>query len=199
MANPYLEYLTADNAVFVAVDYLTGFQSGLRTMDKTLYQNNLTALARTVRTFDLPTIVLGDERDPLGVFMPQIEKYFTDAPRITRTTPSAWREPAFVETIEATGRQKLIFAGISIDNCTLLTAIGAMQAGYQVYVVADVSGAESKLIEDVALHRLIQAGAVPVTWVSLGSELLISAGGWLSEEGEALGQIYTDHTLYFQT
>ena len=89
-------------------------------------------------------------------------------------------------------------AGISTDNCTLLTSLDAMKAGYEVYVVVDISGAESDLIERMAIERLVQAGAVPVTWVSLGSELLISAGGWKTKEGAALAKIYEDHTLYFQ-
>ena len=73
-----------------------------------------------------------------------------------------------------------------------------MRDNYQVYVVADVSGAESQLIEEMALQRLIQAGAVPTTWVSLGSELLVSTGGWTSAPGKKLAKIYTDYTLYFQ-
>ena len=197
-ANPYLENVTADNAVFVAVDYLTGFQPAIRTMDRDLYQNNLTGLARMIAAFDMPVIVLGDEGPPRGSFMPQMEEYFGEAAFVGRSTPSAWREADFREAVEATGRRKLVLAGISTDNCTLLTALDAMRDGYEVYVVADVSGAESQLIEDVALTRLVQAGAVPITWVSLGSELLIAEGGWESEVGGELSQIYRDHTLWFQ-
>ena len=194
----YTERLTPDNAVFVAVDYLTGFQPAIRTMDRYEYQNNLTGLSKTIETFGLPTIVLGDEGGPRGAFMPQMAEYFADAPKVARSTPSAWEEEAFRDAIAATGRRKIVFAGISTDNCTLLTGLGAMRDGYEVYVVVDVSGAESELIEDVAVTRLVQAGAVPVTWVSLGSELLVDAGGWETEQGQALARIYTDHTLYFQ-
>jgi hypothetical protein len=119
-----------------------------------------------------------------------------NAPKIGRTAPSAWREPKFVQAIQATGRRKIIFAGISIDNCVLLTALDAMRDGYEVHVVADVSGAESSFIERVALDRLIQAGAVPHTWVSLGSELL---SDWRSPEGAALGQVYARHSNYFRS
>ncbi len=196
--NPYLENLTADNTVFIAVDFLTGFQPAIRTMDRDLYQNNLTGLAKTVRIFNLPTIVLGDEGPPRGTFMPQIAQYFGSGTRVARGTPSAWREKAFVDAIARTGRRKLVFAGISIDNCTMLTAIDAMRAGYRVYVVSDVSGAESELIQSTAMQRLVQAGATPLTWVSFGSELLVSKGGWATPEGKALSDVYTRHTLYFQ-
>ena len=195
----FLDNVTADNAVFVAVDYLTGFEPAIRSMDLSAYHNNLTGLSRMVNVFDLPVIVLGDEGKGRGRFMRQMDEHFADAPRVARDTPSAWREPAFVRAVEATGRRKLVFAGISIDNCTLLTALDAMRDGYEVYVVADVSGAESALIEDVALMRLVRAGAVPVTWVSLGSELLVSKGGWGTPEGAALAQVYSQHSNYLRT
>ena len=197
-ASAYLENLTPDNSVFVAVDYLTGFQPAIRTMDRNLYQNNLSGLAETVQIFNLPTIVLGDEGPPRGKFMPQMGQFFSHATYVARHSPSAWREPAFVSAVAATGRHKLVFAGISIDNCTMLTALDAMRAGYQVYFVTDVSGAESDLIERSALTRLVQAGAIPVTWVSFGSELLVAKGGWPAAEGKRLGEIYAKHTLYFQ-
>ena len=197
-SDPYLENLTADNAVFVAVDFLTGFQPAIRTMDRDLYQNNLTGLAKTVRIFNLPTIILGDEGPPRGKFMPQMTEYLGNGTRVARHTPSAWREKAFVDAIAKTGRRKLVFAGISIDNFTMLTAIDAMRAGYQTYVITDVSGAESDLIERTAIERLVQAGATPVSWVSFGSELLVSKGGWPTPEGKQLSEVYTKHTLYFQ-
>ena len=109
--NPYLENVTADNAIFIAVDYLTGFQPAIRTMDKTLYQNNLTGLSKMVKAFGLPTIVLGDEGGPRGTFMPQMKTYFADAPFIARTIPSAWREQAFVEAVKATERKKTHLRG----------------------------------------------------------------------------------------
>ena len=197
-SNPYLDNLTSENAVFVAVDYLTGFQPAIRTMERDHYQSNLTGLAKTISLFRLPTVVLGDEEPPRGKFMPQVREYFGGGTFVPRHTPSAWREPAFVDAIRKSGRRKIILAGISIDNCTLLTGLDAMRAGYQVYVVTDVSGAESDLIERSAMQRLVQAGAVPVTWVSLGSELLVAKGGWETPEGKRLADIYSKHTLYFQ-
>jgi hypothetical protein len=198
LANPLERYwrrVTPDNATLVLVDYLTGFESALKTMGRPEYRNNLTALCEVATIFKLPVIVIGDNGDGRrGEFMPQVEAYFPDAPRIPRTMPSAWREPRFVETVRSFGRPKLILAGISIDNCVLLTALDAMRDGLDVHVVADVSGAESALIERVGLDRLIQAGAVPTTWVSLGSELLTD---WRTPEGERLGKVYSERTNYF--
>ncbi|SFQ81169.1 isochorismatase family protein [Hymenobacter arizonensis] len=189
----YLEKLTPQNSVLVMVDFLTGFDPGLKTIDKSLYNNNVTALAKLGKLFKLPTLVIGDEGGFRGKFYPALAQYLPDAPRIERHTVSAWQEPKFVEAVKKTGRKKLILAGISIDNCTTHLALDALKAGYEVYVVTDCSGSNEKLVEEAAMMRLTQAGAVMTSWVSLGSELL---GDWKKPEGATLGQIYQEHSAW---
>ncbi|WP_052732743.1 isochorismatase family protein [Hymenobacter terrenus] len=189
----YLEKLTPQNSVLVMVDFLTGFDPGLKTIDKSLFNNNVTALTKVGKLFKLPTLVIGDEGGFRGKFYPALAQYLPDAPRIERHTVSAWQEPKFVEAVKKTGRKKLILAGISIDNCTTHLALDALKAGYEVYVVTDCSGSNEKLVEEAAMMRLTQAGAVMTSWVSLGSELL---GDWKKPEGATLGQIYQEHSAW---
>jgi hypothetical protein len=73
----YLVKLTPENSVLVMVDYLTGFLPGLRTMDRDTYMNNVTALAKIGKIFQLPTIILGDEGGFRGEFFPQISQYLS--------------------------------------------------------------------------------------------------------------------------
>ena len=70
-----------------------------------------------------------------------------------------------------TGRRDVIIGGISIDNCTLHTALDLLRAGYNVQVVVDVSGSNSKLAEDAALARLQAGGAVNSGWLNTLTEL----------------------------
>jgi nicotinamidase-related amidase len=48
--------------------------------------------------------------------------------------------------------------------CLVFPALDALREGYEVYFVTDASGGTSKEAHDMAVQRLIQAGAVPVTW-----------------------------------
>ncbi len=189
----YLEKVSPQNAMLIMVDYMTGFNAGLQTIDQKRYQNNVTALAKIGRIFKLPTIVLGDEGGFRGKFYPQINQYLPDAQKIGRHTPSAWDEPAFVAAVQKTGRKKLIVGGISLDNCTLLLALDALRAGYQVHVVVDASGTDDKLVEQAAMMRLTQAGAVMTSWVSLASELM---GDWNTPAGPLVGKLYQDHSAW---
>lgn len=192
----YLVKLTPENSVLVMVDYLTGFMPGLRTMDADTYMNNVTALAKIGKIFQLPTIIVGDEGGFRGNFFPQISQYLSHGWRIERHTPSAWHATEFVEALQKFNRPKVIMAGISIDNCVLQTALDVLSAGYEVYVVVDVSGTESKLVENAAILRLTQAGAVMINWASLASELM---DNWDKPEGKEVVALYQEHSKWVET
>jgi nicotinamidase-related amidase len=185
--------LTPNNSALIMVDYLTGFWPGLRTVDSLTYENNVTALAKIGQIFALPTVVLGDTGSFRGQFYPQMARYLPNAQRVQRHAPSAWKERAFRDALATAGRRKLIIAGISIDNCVLQTSLDLLRAGYEVYVVADASGSDSRLVEDAAMMRLTQAGAVMTSWVSLASELM---DDWQNPTGPAVGALYQQHSTW---
>ena len=189
--NKYLEKLSKSNSALVMVDYLTGFDPGLKTIEKNLYNHNVTALAQIGQIFKLPTVILGDEGDFRGQFYPLLKKHLPNAPVLARHAPSAWTEQSFRDFLEKSGRKKIIIAGISLDNCTLQTSLDLLRNGYEVYVVVDASGTDEHLVEQAAMMRLTQAGAVMVNWVSIASEIMED---WQSPEGPAVGKLYKDHS-----
>lgn len=191
--NWYTEKLSRDNCTLVLVDFLTGFDPGVKTIDTLSFYHNVHAFAKIGQIFKLPTIVLGDEGGFRGNFYTAVRKYAPNATYLERQTPSAWRVEAFRDFLSKTGRKKVVLGGISLDNCTLQTSIDLLQNGYQVYVCVDVSPAESELVEQAAMMRLQQAGAVLVTWGSIAGEIM---GDWRSPEGQAVGQLYQDHSVY---
>jgi nicotinamidase-related amidase len=52
-----------------------------------------------------------------------------------------------------------------------MPAIQAMGEGYDVYVVTDASGGVSAEAHDMAIRRLVAAGAQPITWIGMAGEL----------------------------
>ena len=189
----YTENLTPDNAAFVMVDYLTGFDAGLRTIDKATFVNNATALAKLTEIFNMPTIVLGEEGGFKGNFYPLVGEHLSKGIRVERHTPSAWKEPKFQEEIKKIGKKKIIVGGISLDICTQLLTLDLLRNGYEVFVVVDASGSDQKLVEHAAMLRMTQAGATMISWASLASELI---GDWKTPEGEAIGKLYQEHSAW---
>lgn len=189
----YTEKLSRENCTLVLVDFLTGFDPGVKTIDTLTLYHNVTAYAKIGQIFKLPTVVLGDEGGFRGSFYTAVRTYAPDAAYIERETPSAWRVKTFQDFLSKTSRKKVILGGISLDNCTLQTSIDLLAHGYQVYVCVDVSPSENDLVERAAMMRLQQAGAVMVTWGSIAGEIM---GDWRSPEGAAIGQLYQEHSVY---
>lgn len=92
-------------------------------------------------------------------------------PEIDRTTMNAWEDPDFYNAIKATGRQKLIVAGLWTEICVTFPVLDALKEGYDVYFVIDAIGGVSKVAHKMAMQRMIQAGAKPISVISLAGEL----------------------------
>jgi isochorismate hydrolase len=84
---------------------------------------------------------------------------------------NAWEDSRVVEAIKATGRKKTILSGLWTEVCLVLSALSALGQGYEVYVVADASGGITPAAHEHALQRMVNAGAVPVTWIQVLLEL----------------------------
>ena len=189
----YADKLSRDNSVVILVDFLDGFLPGLRTIDHLLLRKNAEALTRLSSLFKLPTLMLGEEGSFRGNFFKEVTDHAGHATRIERHTPSAWDEPAFRDAVAAAGRKKIILGGISLDICTLLLTLDLIGAGYEPYVVVDVSGSDTELNQMAAMMRMTQAGAVMVTVGSIASEIMRD---WQTPEGKTVGELYQDNSYW---
>jgi isochorismate hydrolase len=77
----------------------------------------------------------------------------------------------FVQAVHATGRRKLILCALWTEVCMSFVALDALREGYDVYPVVDAIGGTSVDARRAGLDRVVQAGAQPISWVSLACEL----------------------------
>jgi nicotinamidase-related amidase len=184
--------LTADNAAVLFVDHQTGLANGVQTQSPPEFVNNVKALVTIAQIYKLPAVVTTSAHDgPNGPIMPVVEQGLPNATIVHRPGQiNAFDNEDFAAAVKKTGRKKLLIAGISTEVCVALAALSAKDLGYEVYAVLDASGTWSKLVEDAAIARMVQAGIVPITWVAVGAELL---GSWASPVGEAHAKLMGDH------
>jgi hypothetical protein len=162
---------TPEDLVLVYVDYVTGLDNLITTIPGKQFRNNITAFAKFNPLFQVPTIVFGEENAYYGTFLPEIPEYVThDAHRFGRTSISGYT-PEVAEWLASTGRKTIVIGGISIDNCTLHTALDLLRAGYSVFVISDVSGSNSPMAEADAIARLRDAGAVVGGWLTILTDI----------------------------
>jgi len=166
--------LSKDDAAVLLVDHQTGLMSGLvRDYGVDEFKNNILALAKTAKFFDLPVILTTSfENGPNGPIMQELVEMFPDAPKIARPGQiNAWDNEDFVKAIEATGKKQLIIAGVVTDVCVAFPALSAVNAGYEAFAVTDASGTSSKQVANAALMRMAHGGVQLVNWFSVAAEL----------------------------
>lgn len=160
--------LTPDNCVVTLIDLQPQMLFGVANFDRQAVINNNVALSKAARVFDVPVVLSTVETKGFsGNMWPQIQAVFPGQAPIERSTMNSWDDKNFVAAIEKTGRKKIVLAGLWTETCVALPTIQAINDGYEIYVVEDCCGDVSALAHDNAMKRVIQAGAKPVTSLSV--------------------------------
>lgn len=164
--------LTPQNAALVVIDYQPSQVQTVTSMDRELLVDNVVSVARVAKTFDLPvvlsTINVANGQQPT---IPELRAVLADEPELDRTAINSWEDIEFRLAVEATGRRKLIMLALWTEVCLAFPALDAMRAGFEVFPVVDAVGGTSPEAHRSGLERVVQAGAQPISWVSLACEL----------------------------
>jgi nicotinamidase-related amidase len=172
--DPLADHLiTPQNATFVLIDYQPEQIATVRSMDHDLLVKNAVSTVRTVKAFGVPVVhsTVNVASGQTGPTLPELAELLTDEPPLDRTTVNSWEDTEFVQAVRATGRRKLVLCALWTEVCMAFAALDALREGYEVYPVVDAIGGTSPEAHRAGLERVVQAGAQPVSWVSLACEL----------------------------
>jgi nicotinamidase-related amidase len=181
--------LTIENSVLVLIDHQPAVALNVHSIDLGLLVNNVAALSRVAKALGVPTVLttVGAEGsvlvDPL---FKEITEAFPDIKPIDRPSSHAWSHPDVRAAVEATGRKKLVMAGLVTEVCLAQSVLAARKDGYDVYFVSDCSGGVTKEAHDDAKVRMTMAGAKPINWMALTGEW---APYWASPERALVSNI----------
>jgi nicotinamidase-related amidase len=90
-------------------------------------EHNVVALAKAAKALKLPIILTTTARDSMwGPTFPELVEALPGVPIIDRSSVNTFDDPNVAQAIAATGRKKLIFAGISLEVCAAFPAITAI-------------------------------------------------------------------------
>jgi len=170
--------LTPDNHALLLIDHQYLQLLTLRSHEASQVINNAQAVAKASKIFGIPTLLTTAfaERQDL---IKEIQDVFPEQVPLDRTTLNTWEDTRVVDWVRQTGKKKLVMAGLWTEVCLLLPVLSALADGYEVYFITDASGGGSREAHDMAVARMIQAGAVPTTTWSYVSEL---QRDWAREE-----------------
>lgn len=159
--------LTPDNCVATFIDHQPQMLFGVSNFDREGIINNVVALAKATRVFDIPVVLSTVEKSFSGNMWPQLKAIYPNQTPVERSSMNSWDDKNFVAAIEKTGKKKIVLAGLWTETCVALATVQALFDGYEVFVVEDCCGDVSQLAHDNAMKRVVQAGAKPVTSLSV--------------------------------
>lgn len=84
------------------------------------------------------------------------EEVFPDHAVIDRTSINFWRNDDFRTAVAATGRRKIVIAGLWTCARVNFPALDMLREGLEIYVVADACGDTSPEAHDRAMQRMVQ-------------------------------------------
>jgi nicotinamidase-related amidase len=165
--------LNITNTAILLVDHQSGLANGILDQNQLEFRNNLMALAKIAKLFQIPVVVSTSNQD--GPNGPYLESILNELPDNTVIIPrpgeiNAWDNNDFKSAVEATDATKLIVSGIVTEVCVSFVALSLKQEGYDVYVALDSSGTYSSLASTAGKDRMLQAGIIPMTWFAIACE-----------------------------
>jgi nicotinamidase-related amidase len=151
--------------------------TGVRDYSTGELKHNVVALAKAARALKLPIVATTTARDSMwGPTFPELVEALPGIEIIDRSSVNAFDDARVARAMEATGRKKLIFAGISLEVCAALPAITAIGKGLEAYVAVDASGTFSQTKRQAGLLRMQQAGVILSDYATLMVEILKDNG-----------------------
>jgi nicotinamidase-related amidase len=160
--------LTPDNCVVTMIDLQPQMLFGVSNFDRQNVVNMNVVLGKAATIFGVPVVISTVETKSFsGNLWPQVQAIFPKQSPIERSTMNSWDCKNFVAAVEKTGRKKIVLAGLWTETCVALATVQAIYDGYEVFVVEDCCGDVSQLAHENAMKRVVQAGAKPVTALSV--------------------------------
>lgn len=163
---PSAELLTPENHVLVLIDHESQMAFPVKSISIEELRNNTGLIAGGSKIFKVPTIVTTvNEKTFSGPVFPEIMEVYPKETSgyIDRSTMNAWEDATAHKSITGRNKKKIVFAGLWTSVCIAGPVLSALADGYEVYFITDASGDTSKEAHEMAVTRMVQVGAKPMT------------------------------------
>ncbi|RYZ27798.1 MAG: hydrolase [Sphingobacteriales bacterium] len=161
---PSAALLNPTNHALVLVDYEGQMAFATKSIAIDQLRQNAAVIAGASKIFNVPTVVTTvAEHSFSGPVFPEISEVYPESGNIDRTTMNTWEDQNAHKAIVGKNRKKLVFGGLWTSVCIVGPVLSAIAEGYDVYVIADACGDVSLEAHNLAIDRMVQAGAHPMT------------------------------------
>lgn len=167
---PY-SLLDADDSVLVVIDVQDAFLDKLPCPESERLLESICWLVRLALWKQIPLIVTAEESDTQPLASELVRKLPADTPVFDKISFGLAHQPDILAAVERTNRRTAILVGLETDVCVMHSALGLLEKGYRVAVVADATGSPAPG-QEMGLNRMKSAGVVIVDQKGLFYEWL---------------------------
>ena len=158
--------LSPANHALVLIDFEGQMAFATKSIDISLLRNNTGLISGASKIFSVPTIITTvAEKSFSGPVFPELQEFYPKASSgyIDRTTMNTWEDANAYKAISSLGKKRIVLAGLWTSVCIVGPALSALADGYEVYVITDACGDVSVEAHEMAIQRMVIAGAKPMT------------------------------------
>lgn len=158
--------LNPSNHALVLIDFEGQMAFATKSIDINLLRNNTGLICGASKIFSVPTVVTTvAEKSFSGPVFPEVQEFYPQSTSnyIDRTSMNTWEDVAAYKAITGKGKKRIVLAGLWTSVCIVGPALSAISEGYEVYIITDACGDVSVEAHEMAIQRMVSAGAKPMT------------------------------------
>jgi nicotinamidase-related amidase len=171
------ELLGASSSVLLVVDVQDRLAAAIPGIDALI--GTCGVLIEVAARVGVPALATEQHPQGLGPTVAALRDRLGQGIIIPKLAFSAVKESVFIERaleFHIQGRRQIVICGLEAHICVLQTAVDLLKRGFNVFVVADATGSRRQYDRDIAVQRLVAAGAQVVTADMVIYEWLERAG-----------------------
>lgn len=182
--------IEVDDSVLIVIDVQERFLAKLPTDERERLVDRIGWLIGVAAHLDVPIVVTAEDIPSLGGVVPAIaDKLPPDSFVFNKMSFGLGEDQDIVAAVEDTGRNTAILVGLETDVCVAHSALGLVQRGFEVVVLADATGSPGSGYL-VGLERMRRAGALVSSVKSLYYEWIRTVGQdneFIEKHGKEIG------------
>lgn len=154
------QVIASTDAVWMLVDVQTRLCAVMQPEAMAAVVKNIQRLLQGAQLLNIPLWVTEQYPEKLGETLPELQSLLPEyTPRNPKLAFSAWQEPTLQESSLSVAPQLVLF-GLETHICVLQTALDALAAGKQVFVVEDAVISRTEANRNNAIARMRSAGCI---------------------------------------
>ena len=157
-----------------------------------LYNNeqmvkNIKLLLSGANIYKIPIFVSEQVPEKLGSTISDFKEHLKEAFFFSKKTMSCCGQAGFIDQLKSKKINKIAICGIEAHVCVLQTSLDLLHNGFQVHLIADAISTRVPHNKDIAVEKIIGAGAIISSVETILFEIAYEAG---SDEFKRLQQLF---------